>query len=116
MLDCTPEQTAVCGSVSGSGLTACITQCSCSRADDFLRLQSHQGRFTAAYIDQFARAEVQSLRQRTAPQPPGSVAQCFCVAAQRPDSDRIVGTADLLPPAACTSVKLPQIPEVCSSL
>jgi hypothetical protein len=75
-------------------------------------LQSHSGRFIASYIDQFARAEVQSLKQRTDIQPGYDVAQCYCVAAQRLGSDRLVATADLLPPAYQTGVQPPQIPVV----
>jgi GNAT superfamily N-acetyltransferase len=85
--------------------------CVCTIKTPTSCVQEHAGRFTSSYIEQFARAEVQSLCERTHPIPPQRHPLCHCIAAHHANNDRIVATADLLPPAHHTDVPPGKVPQ-----
>lgn len=74
-------------------------------------MQGDEGRFVGAFVKQFESAEWTSLQARTATRY-GGQPSCYCLAARTLASDRIVATADLLPPYAYSQLHPKGVPQV----
>ena len=73
-------------------------------------VQGDSGKFVASFIQQFETAEFISLSKRTSDV--GDHARCCCLVVQLPDSDTVIGTADLVPSASHSGHHPRGVPEV----